>query len=407
MIKKIRRKFILIAMCSVFAVLTLIIGIINVVNYVQVVNNADKLVDVILDGNGGFGGEDIPSGGETERPRPPMSPETPFETRYFGVELNNDGQVVSVNVDKIVAVSEDEAKEYAVKLNQRGSTSGFYGNYRYGVKSTVFGGKLYIFVDCTRELVGFNNFLWISIAVGISGYAVVFLLVYVLSEKILTPITESYSKQKQFITDASHDIKTPLTIISADAEVLEMQHGSNEWTASIKSEVKRLTALTEKLVFLARMDEDNALKITDFSMSEAVAEMVNSFEAVALSHETPLVCSIQDNISYCGDEVMIRQLVSLLIDNAIKYSETKEQIEVKLCEVFNKLQLTVKNKNNNLPDGSLDYLFERFVRTDASRNSETGGHGIGLSVTQSIVNAHKGKITAKKEKGYVYFVVTL
>ena len=410
MIKKIRRKFIIISMCSVFAVLALIIGIINVVNYVNVVNNADHIVNVLKDGNGGFGGMggNGGNGGESsEPPQKPMSPETPFETRFFTVEFNNDGNVVMVNTEQIAAISEDEAQTLAVNLYKKSSEKGFYGKFRYGVTATPQGGTLYVFVDCTRELAGFNSFLWISIAVSAGGFAVVFLLVYFLSRKILNPITESYSKQKSFITNVSHDIKTPLTIIGADAEVLEMQYGQNEWTSSVKSEVKRLASLTEKLVFLTRMDEDNSFKLIDFCISETVKETVKAFEAVALSRGISIELNTQENLTYCGDEVMISQMLSLLIDNAIKYSDRGSEIRVDLIEAANKIHLTVQNKNTDLPDGNLDYLFERFYRSDKSRNSETGGHGIGLSVVQSIVAAHKGKIVTKKEKDTVSFTIVL
>ena len=408
MIKKLRLKFIVIAMCSVFAVLAIIIGTINIINYTNVVKNADDLVEVLQDGGGGFDGNFGNGDGFSGRPQMPMSPETPFETRFFTVEFNNEGQVIFVNTDRIAAVDETEAKDYAESLYKKSKTSGFYGNYRYGVTSTPLGGKMYIFVDCTRELTGFNNFLWISIAVSAGGLALVFILVFLLSGKILKPVAESYKKQKQFITDASHEIKTPLTIIGANADVLEMQNGENEWTASIKSEIKRLASLTEKLVFLARMDEESqVLKMTDFSISDAVEESVKPFEAVAVSHGNELKIDIQPNLSYCGDETMIRQLVNLLVDNAIKYSDEDKDIEVTLKSIGTKLQLTVRNGNSELSEKDMNMLFERFYRSDKSRNSETGGHGVGLSVAQSIVTAHKGKIKAETENGIVTFTVIL
>ena len=408
MIKKLRLKFIVIAMCSVFAVLAAIIGVINIVNYANVVKNADNLVEVLKDGGGGFDGNFGNGEGFSGRPQMPMSPETPFETRFFTVEFNNEGQVVSVNIDRIAAVDETEAKSYAENLYNKNKVKGFVGNYRYGKTTAPSGGQLYIFVDCTREVNGFYNFLWVSLGVSVGGLALVFILVFFLSGKILKPVAESYKKQKQFITDASHEIKTPLTIISANADVLEMQGGENEWTASIKSEIKRLASLTEKLVFLARMDEESQiLKMTDFSISDAVEEAAKSFEAVALSHGNELKTDIQPHLSYNGDETMIRQLVNLLVDNAIKYSDGDKDIKVSLKSIGMKLQLTVQNSNSSLSEMDINMLFERFYRSDKSRNSETGGHGVGLSVAQSIVTAHKGKIKVETENGIVTFTVIL
>ena len=408
MIKKLRRKFIIIAMCSVFAVLAVIIGTINIVNYVNVVKNADSLVELLKDGGGGFDGNFGEGGDFSGRPPMPMSPETPFQTRFFTVEFNGEGQVVSVNVDRIAAVDQAEATEYAESLYKKSQTSGFVGNYRYGVTSTSLGGKMYIFVDCTRELSDFNSFLLVSLAVSAGGLALVFILVFFLSGKILKPVAESYKKQKQFITDASHEIKTPLTIIGANADVLEMQNGENEWTAGIKSEVRRLAALTDKLVFLARMDEESqVLKMMDFSLSDAVEESVKPFEAVALSRGSELQIDIQPNLSYCGDEAMIRQLVNLLVDNAIKYSDEGKNIVVRLNSIGTKIQFMVQNSNSALSEKDMNVLFERFYRSDKSRNSETGGHGVGLSVAQSIVTAHKGKIKAETQNGIVTFTVIL
>lgn len=418
MIKKLRKKFIIVTMCSVLAVLILIVGIINIVNYSNVVKNADHIVTLLKEGGGSFGIGDgnmsgnvtPPDGGGNDkphRPNSPMSPETPFETRFFTVTIDESGTVNNVNTDKIAAVDREQAATYALNLYKKSKTKGFYYNYRYGTTAEAEGGAMYIFVDCTKELSSFKNFLLVSIAVGVAAFAAVFVLVFFLSGKVMKPVAESYAKQKLFITDASHEIKTPLTVIGANTEILEMQGIENEWTEGIKEQIKRLTSLTEKLVFLARMDEESqTLRATDFSLSDAVEETLKPFGAVAVSKGMTLDNDIQQNISYCGDEAMIRQLVSLLVDNALKYSDENGKICVQLKTVGGKVQLTVSNSAKDL-DGDLSVLFERFYRNDKSRNSETGGHGIGLSVVNAIVAAHKGKITARAENGTAVFTVTL
>lgn len=414
MIKRLRKKFIIVTTCSVLAVLVLIVGIINIVNYVNVVNNSDRIVNLLQDGGGTFGGNgfsgdytESPDGDFNSKPLRPISPETPFETRYFTVVLDDSGTVINVNTDKIASVDMTQAADYAVTLFNKKKQTGFYGIYRYGTKTVGNSDTMYIFVDCTKELTSFKTFMLISLAVGLSAFIAVFLLVFFLSGKVTKPIADSYAKQKRFITDASHEIKTPLTVISADAEVLEMQGTCNEWTESIKDQVKRLTSLTEKLVFLARMDEDNKrLTTTDFSLTDAVEETIKPFFAVAVTKGLTLDCDIQKNVSYCGDEALLRQLVSLLVDNALKYSDANGRVGVKLKATGSKIQLDVYNSAKDL-NGDLSILFDRFYRNDKSRNSETGGHGIGLSVAKAIVTAHKGKITAHSENGTVVFTVTL
>ena len=414
MIKRLRKKFIILTTCSVLVVLVLIFGVINTVNYANVVQNADRIITVLQDSGGTFGGESgrpgeyEPQNGDfNARPQRPLSPETPFETRYFTVVLDDGGAAKNVNTEHVASVDRTLAAAYAVSLYESKKYTGFFDNYRYGAKTVNESDTMYVFVDCTKELTSFRTFMLASLAVGLSAFGAVFLLVFFLSGKVMKPIAESYAKQKRFITDASHEIKTPLTVIGADAEVLEMQGTSNEWTKSIKEQVKRLTSLTEKLVFLARMDEESqSLTATDFSLSDAVEESVKPFYAVAVANGLTLECDIQKNVSYCGDETLLRQLVSLLVDNALKYSDENGQIKVRLKATGGKIRLVVSNPAKDL-NGDLSVLFERFYRADSSRNSETGGHGVGLSVAKAIVGLHRGKITARGENETVVFTVTL
>ncbi len=398
MFRKLRLKFIMIAMGSVFSVIFLIVCAINIANRIRMTQEADNLVQTLVEGNGEFLG------------RPPFgqNPELPFRTRYFTVEFNAQGEIIFVNTEKIAAVQQEQAISYATELYRKEKTSGYYGNYRFAAGQMLFGGTRYVFVDCSQELSSFFNVLWISIGVASGGLLLIFCLIFLLSGKIMKPVAESYEKQKRFITDASHDIKTPLTIIGADADVLEMQNGKNEWTEDIKHEVARLTSLTEKLILLAKMDEGGqAPKMTDFSLSDAVEETANSFSSIALAQGNQFTLKIQPNLSYCGNEDLIRRLVGILVENALKYSDEGGDISVSLTENAGKRQLVVKNQSKEFSEKNPERLFDRFYRGDASRNSEKAGHGIGLSLARSIVTAHRGKITVKKDGDTVLFIATL
>lgn len=412
MIKKLRKKFIVVTMCSVIAVLFLIVGVINAVNYANVVKDVDYVVTLLKNGGGTFdfidgntNGAMHPNEGNGNL-QPLPTPETQFETRFFTVVIGNDGDVKHVDTSKIAAVNRQQAMQYATTLHNADKSKGFCDNYRYGTVETI-NGTMYVFVDCTKELSNFKTFLLVSVVVGFFALVAVFVLVSLLSKRIMKPIAESYAKQKRFITDAGHEIKTPLTVMGADVEILKMQGVDSEWVDEIEQQIKRLTSLTEKLVFLARMDEESqTLRATDFSISDAVEETVKQFYAVAALKNLELDCDVQKNLSYCGDEVMIRQLVSLLVDNALKYSDENGKISLRLKSVGGKIQIVVDNPAKDL-NGDLSILFERFYRNDCSRNSETGGHGIGLSIVQAIVSAHKGTVTARAENGVVTFTVTL
>ncbi|MCI6007999.1 MAG: HAMP domain-containing histidine kinase [Ruminococcus sp.] len=408
MINKLRRKFIAIAMCSMVLVLGCIVAAMNIMNYWNVNEDADRTLNIISD-NGGVFPKDFSDQGnmqgqkpdDLQKKKPPveMSPEAPFETRYFTVEIDSTGNVSSVNTGKIAAVSDSDAKTMAENLYSKNKTNGFINNYKYRLIDTQ-SGKMYIFLDCNQRLQTFYSFLITSVVVSFGGIVLVFLLVLIFSKLAVKPVAESYQKQKRFITDASHEIKTPLTIIDANTEVLNMEYGENEWLKSTSNQVKRLTKFTERLVFLSRMDEEReVLQKTDFSISDAVYEATKPFKAMAKSQNKTLNISVQPNVSYYGDESSIIQLVSLLLENAMKYSDDEGTVSLKFCTNGKNKVLSVKNTVEEIQKGRLDMLFDRFYRTDKSRNSQTGGFGIGLSVAKAIVNAHKGKITAVSADG--------
>ncbi len=424
MIKRLRRRFITIAMVSIGIVLFIIMATINIANYISVNTSADERLDLIASYGGTMPGMSKDGGGPPALPSDDaredfrksyktLSAETPFNTRYFTVNISSDGTVTEAGLDHIAAISEADAEEIATSLYERDQTSGFYDYYKYTcIESTDQNGNpstLYIFLDCQNELHTFRYFLIASILISLGGLFFVFLLVLFFSKIMLRPITESYAKQKRFITDASHEIKTPLTIIDANTEIIEMEHGEDEWTTSIRNQITRLTELTNKLVFLSRMDEENnQITKLDFSLSDAVSETAEPFLAVAQSKGKELKLSIEKGISYTGDESQIRQVVSLLLDNAIKYSTESGSIQLTLKTGGKGRILEVWNTSDDIAQGNQDVLFERFYRNDASRNSKTGGHGVGLSVVQAIVQAHKGKISAKSDDGKsIRFTLTL
>ncbi|NCB92173.1 MAG: HAMP domain-containing histidine kinase [Clostridia bacterium] len=420
MIKNLRKKFILVSMCSTLLVLTAILGAINIVSYRRIIAQADNILEVLAENDGEFPlelrADDTPMNQENkeyllQRKDPPamddrfFSPETRYETRFFSVILNENGAVQESNLGQIASVQESDASEYAKTVYESGKTKGFQANYRYLVymqEESI----LIVFTDMGRELSSFKTVLWMSILVAVIGLLMVFILVVIFSRIVFRPVTESFEKQKRFITDASHEIKTPLTIIDANTEVLEMEYGENEWTSSTRKQIQRLADLTGQLVTLTRMDEEQILGVkVDFSISDAVYETAEAFYPLSKTHEKKLDIQVQQGLTYHGDEKSIRQIVSILLDNAVKYSSQQGEISLKLYKKGKNVILEVQNPADDLPTGRLDMLFERFYRLDASRNSETGGSGIGLSVAKAIVNAHKGKITAYSENGRELTVV--
>lgn len=404
MIKKLKNKFIAISMLSTTLVLAVIIITINIINYANVIHTIDMRM-MMLSENGGM----LPK----EKPGPEpygdfqkddhfkgLNAEAPFDTRFFTVVLNNELDILSINTGNINAISEERAIEYVKAVADKNKNEGFYKNYRYKAIEKN-GNKQYIFLDCERELNTHNKFLRTSIGISVLGLILVFALVVILSGRMIKPVAESYEKQKRFITDASHEIKTPLTIIEANTEVVEIEAGESEWTRSIRKQIERLTSLTEKLVFLSRMNEENQsyLQMIEFDMSEAIVDTIDPYMVLATTKKKNLQSDIQKNIRYVGDEAAIRQVVSLVLDNAIKYSNDKGDIKIKLSNSGKRIILTVYNTVDEIEIGKHDEMFDRFYRRDNSRNSQTGGFGIGLSTVYAIVQAHKGKVSAKSDDG--------
>ncbi len=392
MIRKLRRKLVAVAMLSLFIVLLIIIGTVNILNYTRMVDDAQRTIAILKENDGSFPRPDMSPEHDKDIFKG-MSPEAPYESRYFSVLMDADGNVSTIDTGKIAGTGTEEAAEYAKKVLDSGKTSGFIGQYRFAVKDKD-GGTLLIFLYCGRGLANFRSVLFISVGISLAGMLAVFLLLVFFSGRIVKPVSESYEKQKRFITDAGHEIKTPLTIIDADAELVELECGESEWLDDIKKQTKRLTALTNDLIYLAKMEEGqkNAVRI-EFPLSDVVDETAESFRARAINENKQLEINIQPGLAYIGDEKAVRQLVSILVDNAVKYADSEGEIKVSLTNAAG-IKLEVYNTCEHISKDSVKHLFDRFYRAEQSHNSQTGGYGIGLSVAKAVVEAHRGKISA-------------
>ena len=451
MVKTLRRKLILIITVSVTAVFLVILSVINIINYQNVLRNANEKLDILVE-NGGTFPEQINDNpfakpeNNQDNVNPPAKPEgnqgngdpaskidnntsasqsnedlasyknkrkndntvtndfmfnkssvnaeTPFETRYFTVTLSASGNFIESNVNNIAAIKEDGAKEIAEELFGSNKSSGKYEDYMYK-RADSNGNYMYIFIDCKRDFSSFYDFLMSSIIVAVIGIALVLLVAFILSKIALKPVIDSIAKQKRFITDASHELKTPVAIINADIEIVEMENGESEWTKSITKQANRLTNLTEQMVFLSRMDEGAGnSEFADVNASELFREVSESFEPIAIKQNKTLNIYIDAGIHIKGDEKNLGQMLSLLMDNAFKYSNDEGNVNVTFHKNSGGKVLRVANSVEEIEPGNHDELFGRFYRRDKSRNSKKGGFGIGLSVVAAIADSHKAKISA-------------
>lgn len=407
MIRRLKTKFIALAMAAICVLLAVIVVGMNLINYNAVVAEADSTLSILSQNRGSFPN---PMNDRGDRFLFHMSPELPYESRYFSVLFDGSGSVILTDTGKIAAVDSASAVEYAYKAMQSRRPQGFIGNFRYQ-RSDENGHTRIIFLDCGRKLDSFYTFLYASLAMTLAGIIIVFFVIFFFAGKIVRPIAQSHEKQKRFITDAGHEIKTPLTIIRANVDILEMEFGErNECLEDIQLQTQRLTQLTNDLVLLARMEEsENNMQMIDFPVSEIVAEEVMPFRTLAQTQDKQFICDIQPTLTMNGNAKAIRQLVSLLMDNALKYSPARGTISVTMEQSGKSISLTVYNTTEEaISREDLNHVFDRFYRADASRNSESGGYGIGLSVAKAIVTAHAGKIQASTTDGHSFQInVTL
>ena len=445
MIKRLRNRFIRIAMLSVTAVMLLLTIILNVANYVSTDSDLKQTLSLIYENEGtiphsrflppsGSDSADAPTplendGSLSDIPAPPDSQssqdvqappddkiarregpftaETPFSTRFFVLRYTSDGTLTQENLDNIASVTADDTQEYLSAALAHGAGYGYCGSYRFFVAQTDDGENIAIFLDCYHELRAMRLVLMWSLLADAACILLVFLLVVLLSRRAIDPVVRSAQQQKQFITDASHELKTPITVIATSLKVLEMETGKQKWIDKAMAQTEKLTSLVNSLVTLSRMDEeDSPLKMENFPVSDAVRETAESFVDFAASKGHELRLSIADGLTYRGDEYAVRQLVSILLDNAVKYALPDSPIEFSLEKAKRGVVLRSSNACEDVAPADAQKLFDRFYRADASRSSGSG-FGIGLSIARSIAEGHHGSIRARVDDGMIEFTAEL
>ena len=421
MLKKMRWHFILAAMLAVFIMLVTVLAGINVWNYHTTAVRADQRIQEIYDFEAGRGNTDrekteTQNAAEVVLPVPPdtfnrpddRDPEAPYTTRFFIVRLDEEEKVTDVSTDFIASVTQKEAEEFARNVLNGKREQGYYKNYRFRI-ITEENNNIVIFLNSTMELRSARNVLLISCLAGAVCFLAVFLLVILLSKKAMKPYIQNIERQKRFITDASHEIKTPLTSIATSVDVIVMEHGEDEWTKNIHTQTTKMSKMVSDLVTLSRLDEENPfLDKTEFSLSDITWEVAEPFASIAKAQGKKYSQRIEENLTLCGNSDAIRQMISVLLDNAMKYSDENGIIRLDVYKAHGKTKIEVFNNCVLEDTKNLNRLFDRFYRPDNSRSRKTGGSGIGLSIAQAVAEAYGGKLKVSSKDGKsILFQVTI
>lgn len=445
MFKKLRWEFIVVTLASLVAVMGIIFGSVFATNYNKIVSDADNVIEVLIDNGGTFPkGPDIPDAPsgpkdntsdqtssdtssstdssntppekpntsdsnhpsdapeekkEDDRINDGFTPETPYETRYFAV-INVDGEI-TCNMDQQVTINENEAKSMTSELIENNKNKGFYGIYRYKIQTTETG-YIAIFVDCNKSLNSYHSMIGTTLWISSAGFVAFFILLFFLSKWVFDPVKKSYEKQNRFIANATHELKTPLTIVSANNEIIEMQFGETEETQAINKQVQSLTSMINDLTTLTKLNEQDSLsKKERFNINNILNDLIDSFDHVYDIKNIIFTYELDNDLSMEGDSSLISKLFYIMFDNANKYAISYFKVT---ANKNNKLISLDFENDTDIKEDHPERLLERFYRNPTDMN-KVDGNGIGLSIAKEIVDLHKGSIKIKIQNDVFHILV--
>lgn len=389
MAKRIKRRFILLAMLALAATLLLTFGGVYGALHRSVTREADELIGMIARNGGSLPSYDTRAFG--------MSEETPYSTRYYVVWMDKDGNLLASNMQHIALGTAAQIGSQISEILRRGRATGYVGASRYNVFAPESGADyMAVVLDRSANLNTLHALRLVMLLTALAVLVLVFLLLLWLSRYAVRPFEKNQQRQRQFITDAGHELKTPLAVISSNAEVLEMTAGENKWLTNIKTQTARISQMVAGLIELSRMEEEKEAEEPkqEVDLSEVVAQTVESFSAAAQQRGFLIETAIDPDVRVTAYLEDMTRLAGILLDNAVKYTDERGLLRVSLSKKGRRAMLCVENSCAPLSEEQLAHLFDRFYRADCSRSRETGGYGIGLSLAQMLVQRQKGRLSA-------------
>ena len=431
MIRRIRSQFIRIALVVLALAMALVALVINAANWIDVRSGLHETLDALCqDGgrpgmeggrfnrNGGrFGPESTAGDLADERPalggkgmRSRSLLNRMSEARFFSVSVSDAGEISLNDIAREAEYSSEELLAIAKQAMQGGRTGGFAGDYLFSTAQGEDGRRFAVFLNCETKLNAVRRLAVISAGAWLLGVLLAWALVAKSSNRAIQPLIENAVRQKQFITDAGHELKTPLTVISANMDVLQLETGENEWIRSTQKQVAGLRGLVNELIYLSRLDEeDSRLQMVELDLEKLARETAEPFAAMAEFSGKSLSIAVEGRTAVRGDGPALSRMLSVLCDNAVKYAPEGDSIQLALRGDGRRVILTLENGLAAPMDPEvLRHLFDRFYRADASRSKQSGGYGIGLSIAQAVAEKHGGSIAVRQAEGpRLRFTVTL
>lgn len=392
MTKALKRRFVGFTMAAVTCLLMVLIVAINGLNWMMLDRQSDMILQTLVDADGIFQQMDF------NRPPPfsrPLDMDRMRASRFFMVRSDADGNIMEVNTEQISSIDSETAEAYAAKVLQTGKESGRMNGYKFAVKA-LGPNRLLFFMDNSEQSGSFRMVLFASCAIAALCWIILLLIVILLSGKVIRPVLAGMEKQKQFITNAGHEMKTPLAIIQSNNDTMALIHGENKYNVHIRNQTKRLNVLMSNLLTLARLDEEIPLPVEPVDISRLAAELLPVYREAAQMGNLQFHAQLQPELILQANRDGVRQLLTILLDNAIKYTPAGGTVRLAIFREGRRIQIIEENTCDREPDPNPERLFERFYRGDPARTQKNGasGYGIGLSAARAICENLGGTLTA-------------
>jgi len=401
MIAKLRRKLTLASIGSLLAIFLVMIGLINAVSFYSSQYRVSQSLEALSGSQ---------SSGDTTRVRenlPEVTASSLYQvSNYCIIRLTRTGELYEWKSENTQLYTDETVAQLLRQIQDTGKRQGRVGSKMFRIEKAARGDRIAV-IDIQSELTYAGSLLKITLAVGLGFWAILAALAAVLIRRVLRPVEEAFSKQQQFVWDASHELKTPLAVISANAQALAREVGQSESLDYILGEVNRTNALVQNLLELARMDAGRPKgEMQTFDLGKALLQAALPMESLAFEQGKTMKLEIPEGIFYTGNPGLLQELAVILLSNAIAYSDSGSEITLSLRARGPQRTLTVHNTGSWIPPETQKHVFERFYRGDTSHNREDGGTGLGLAIAKSIVELHRGtiRVESSPETGTAFLV---